>query len=1370
MAGTESWRSVFTGGSEMAARMRDFDWSATSLGAVSGWPASLRTACRICLTSRFPMIVWWGPELRFIHNDAYRPLLGSKHPALGKPGEQVWPEIWHIIGPMLRGVVETGEATWSEDLLLPMNRHGYWEETYWTYSYSPLHDDDGVVRGVFTAVSDTTERVIGERRLAALQDLGAQAGRARSVGEACGLVAGALGRAGIDVPYASVHLRTGDGLRLAASTLAGEVDRAGGQASARWPVAEVLGSGAPAHVTDVTDRAGELPTGGWQTAPTEAMVLPLHGETGAEDIGVIVLAASAGRALDDSYRTFLGLVAQQAAALLNGAVAYEVQQQRAEELAELDRAKTAFFSNISHEFRTPLTLITGPLQELRARLGDRDEQVRDELEVMHRNALRLGKLVTALLDFSRIEAGRMQARYEPVDLARFTAELASVFRAAVERAGLALEVDCPPLSQPVHVDRDMWEKVVLNLLSNALKFTFHGGIRVSVAERDGAPVVLVADTGVGVAADEMPRLFERFHRVPQARSRSHEGSGIGLALVKELVGLHGGTITAASVPDVGTTFTVRLPFGTAHLPAEHVASGTGVPVPSDTAEPFVQEALRWLPDDDAEAQPLPASGVPVPDGDPAGRPRVLIADDNADMREYLHRLLRSRYDVTAVGDGHAALAQARAQLPDLVVSDVMMPGLDGLELVAALRADPRTMGVPVLLLSARAGQEAAVEGLGAGADDYLVKPFSAEELLARVRANVDLARLRNHHANWRTAMINSLQEGFFVLDADGALVEMNTAFADLFGYGPEGLPYPPRYPWWPDDTGDPSAHRLVGDAFQQAMTRSHGSFVLPLRHRDGHRLWTAVAFNAVTDDHGRRMVVGTIRDVTAERYAVQRETALSALNQRLSRAASTTEALRAGVEELRQLWQARRVSAVLWGSTGEPSLTATPETEWVQVPGPVRDAVTALRAQPPLRITTDPAGGARPAGAGTTVDSPQGPLVIWLELDPARGFGTEDQMLLLLLCGALGQALHRAHAADQQREVAVALQRSILGPAELPDGFAVRYEPATRPLEVGGDWYDAVDLPDGRIGLVVGDCVGRGLPAAAVMGQLRSACRALLLEASGPAQVLTALDRFARMLPGAVCTTVFCGILDPDSGELTYSSAGHPPAILTHPDGRTELLADGRGSPLGIHSRGGRPDAASVVPPRAVLLLYTDGLVERRRLPLDAGIERAASAVREDHTAGVEQLADRVMSRMTPEGGYDDIALLLYRHPAPLELSFPADRSQIAPVRSSLRQWLRRTGADPHLAQDVLVATGEACANAVEHGHRDARPGQIRLLARAAGTELFVSVADSGRWKVPETDHDRGRGINLMRALMAHVDIQTTDTGTTVEMHTRIPA
>ena len=337
--------------------------------------------------------------------------------------------------------MSSGQATWSEDLLLPMHRHGYWEETYWTYSYSPLHDDDGMVRGVFTAVNDTTERVIGgggspRCRTWARRRAGAQRGRGLRAGRA-------------------VLERARGMSRSPPSTCAGRMARRSWPAAADRPAPGGPGRLAgrrgaarqPVTVADVAARFGELPSGGWDTPPAEAMVLPLAGETG-EPVGAIVLAASAGHALDEAYESFLGLVAQQTAALVNGAVAYQVQQRRAEELAELDRAKTTFFSNISHEFRTPLTLIMGPVEELRARLDPADPAdaaAAGELDVIHRNGLRLGKLVNTLLDFSRIEAGRMQARYEPVDLGAFTAELASVFRSAIDRAGLRFEVDCPPL-------------------------------------------------------------------------------------------------------------------------------------------------------------------------------------------------------------------------------------------------------------------------------------------------------------------------------------------------------------------------------------------------------------------------------------------------------------------------------------------------------------------------------------------------------------------------------------------------------------------------------------------------------------------------------------------------------------------------------------------------------------------------------------------------------------------------------------------------------------------------------------------------------------------------------------------------------------
>ncbi|MEU6479076.1 SpoIIE family protein phosphatase [Streptomyces sp. NPDC047017] len=1378
-APTAAWADVFCADSEVGPDLALVDWAATPLGPPSGWPQSLRTAVSILLSSRFPMWMAWGPDLTFFCNAAYRrDTLGRKYPwALGRPAAEVWAEIWDDIGPRIDRVLDTGEATWDEALLLFLERSGYTEESYHTFSYSPLRDDSGAVVGMLCVVSEDTERVIGERRMATLRDLGSDPSVIRTGREMLSFAGQQLSRNTKDLPFTLTYLFEDDGsARLATATgipgghpAAPSVLRTD-EPQTVWPTA------AAAHGESVLvplegSAFDALPSGSWDKPPTQALIVPLL-QQGNTPYGFLVAALNRYRVLDDGYRGFVELTAGHLASGISSARTYQAQQQRAEELAELDRAKTTFFSNISHEFRTPLALIMGPLEELRGRLGQDDPGVRQELDLMHRNGLRLSKLVNTLLDFSRIEAGRMQATYEPVDLAAATSELASVFRSAVEKAGLGFDIDCPPMDEPVHVDRDMWEKVVLNLLSNALKFTFAGSIRVTVRREDGWAVVRVADTGIGVSPAEMPRLFERFHRIENARSRSNEGSGIGLALVKELVGLHGGTITAESAESQGTSFTIRLPLGTGHLPAAAVAGGQGSTAVSTIADPYLQEALRWLPSDraDRRAGPerLPDDGSVMSRGaDAPSSARVLIADDNADMREYLTRILTGAgYRVDAVTDGQEALDAIRGNAPDLVVSDVMMPRLDGLQLVGALRGDPRTVSVPVLLLSARAGQEASIEGLHAGADDYLVKPFAAAELLARVRGNVELARLRGHHARWRTALVDSLQEAFFVCDEDGAVVEVNAAFTGILGYGPEDLPYAPVHPWWPDAATDPEAHRQVAEAFERLLGESKGSYTIPVSHRDGHRLWVTATFAHVQDpDSGRRVTVGTFRDVTAEHYAVQRESALASLSTGLSQATSLPEALSGALDRLQELWRARCVLAAVFEGGDEPSLTATDATAWQQLPAERRRAIADMRQRPVL--TAVPGD----TGAVVRIEHPAGPMVVWIDLGERRPFTEEDQLLLSLLAGHLAQGLTRAHQIDQQRETALALQRAILGPSRLPDGFAVRYEPATQPLEVGGDWYDTITLPDGRIGIVVGDCVGRGLEAASVMGQLRSACRALLLQDASPSQTLMALDHFAATVPGAMCTTVFCAVLDPETGRLTYSSAGHPPGILTHPDGSTTLLEGGRSLPLAVRPGRQRPEDECVMPARGTLLLYTDGLVERRRRPLDAGIGQASEAVQNGRDAAVDDLATQVMTQLAPADGYDDdVALLLYRHPAPLEVSFPAESAQLAPVRKALRSWLAQCELPPNTVQNILVAVGEACANAIEHGHRDAPGDTVRLRAEALVHDLRLTVTDTGRWKhpQPELNTHRGRGVNLMRSLMQQVTITPTTTGTTVDMHTRI--
>jgi len=632
----------------------------------------------------------------------------------------------------------------------------------------------------------------------------------------------------------------------------------GGGEDPAWPLAAAQ-RGEPALVDLDRARFPGLPAGPWREPPAQALVLPLAQQGGAP-YGFLVVGLNRYRPLDEGYRAFASLVAGHLAAGIAGVRSYQDQRRRAEALAELDRAKTPFFANISHEFRTPLTLIMGPARELQRLLADAGPRVREELDAISRNGLRLGRLVNTLLDFSRIEAGRMRASYEPSDLAQLTAELASVFRSAVDRAGLSFEVDCPPLPELVYLDRGMWEKVVLNLLSNALKFTFDGAIRVAVRAEVGRAVVTGADTGTGVPAGEMPRLFERFHRIENARARSNEGSGIGLALVQELVQLHGGTITAASAEGAGTTFTIGLPFGRAHLPADAVdAAGHPATMPG-SADPFVQEALRWLPGagpDDEDAAPV-ADALP---DETSGRmnavrvlpARVLVADDNADMREYLARLLRSAgHQVTLVTDGQAALAAVQAGVPDLIISDVMMPRLDGLGLVAAVRANTRSAGTPALLLSARAGQEASIEGLRAGADDYLVKPFSADELLARVRSNLDMARFRNRESQFRRTLVDSLQEGFFVTDDAGTILEANQAFLTLVGYGQDGLPYQWPHPWLPDPGADPDGWAAMAQAFADYQRDGGGRYTVPARHSGGHTVWLACSSASLPspDGHG----------------------------------------------------------------------------------------------------------------------------------------------------------------------------------------------------------------------------------------------------------------------------------------------------------------------------------------------------------------------------------------------------------------------------------------------------------------------------------------------------------------------------------------
>jgi signal transduction histidine kinase/CheY-like chemotaxis protein len=700
---------LFAAGGEAGRLMAAFDWAATPVGPVESWPASLRFAVRTVLVSKFPMVLTWGPDHLQFYNDAYAPLIGAKHPAIGEDIRITLAEGWDALGPPIEHAMTTLDASWLPGLLLLLERAGYREETYFTVSHAPAFDDSGQVAGMHAVCTEMTGQLLGERRQRLLHDLATVGGH---LGDEQGTVTAmcrALEGDALDVPFAAVYLSVPGERRYR------RVASVGCDAGL---LPELAGPGdLPMDVADLGIVGG--PFG---DAVTEAVVLPLATARNTEPLGLLLAGKSPNRALDAEYRSFHELVAGQFAAAVANIRAFETERRRAESLAELDRAKTTFFSDVSHELRTPLTLLLGPLGDV---LDDSADPLppgaQEQLQLAVRNGHRLQRLVNDLLDFASIEAGRATPVRVETDVAAFTAELAGIFRAAAERAGLRLTVDCPPLPKPAHVDPRMWEKVVVNLLANAVKYTFVGGIDVALHADEDRFVLTVTDTGVGIVADELPQLFERFHRVPGATARTREGTGIGLALVHELVALHGGSATVTSEPGVGSTFTVVLPYGAPDVAADAPRPSVR---PSEAAR---GEAASWEQDTSRPGEP---AATPTEAG-------VLVVDDNADMRAYLTRLLRPHWSVRTTANGEEALQAVAERQPDVVVTDVMMPRVDGFQLLRSLRADPATRHIPVIMLTARAGQEASVEGLEAGADDYLAKPFRSDELIARVRVALE---------------------------------------------------------------------------------------------------------------------------------------------------------------------------------------------------------------------------------------------------------------------------------------------------------------------------------------------------------------------------------------------------------------------------------------------------------------------------------------------------------------------------------------------------------------------------------------------------------------------------------------------------------
>ncbi len=719
--------------------MRSIDWSKTPVGPVESWPPALRTTLSILLTSQHPIFIYWGPALVQFYNDAYRPILGStKHPAaMGQPGRECWKEIWDVIGPLLDRAW-AGDATYVKDGLLALDRHGFLEECYFNYAYTPIRDETGAVAGIFVPCSESTGRILGERRLRTLGTLSARASEAKGPDEACRVAASVLADARSDVPFALLYLLDEGG---ATAHLAGSMGIEAGHraapspvripdtSAALWPFKDALVGTVDVTLGAIGPVLDALAGGPWPESPSRAVVMPLSRGGEGRLWGFAVFGISPRLILDEAYRGFLQLVARHISAAIQNADAHAEERRRGEKLAELDQLKTQFFANVSHELRTPLALILGPTEKLLASPALSTSE-RETLDLIDRNARLLLKQVNDLLDVSKLEAGEMVPRYVHMDLAAWGRVVASHFDvlAQEKRIGFTVEVQDNLTAQ---VDPDKLQQILLNLLSNAFKFTPAGGrIRCTVRDDADRRLVLleVGDSGPGVPEGQRGAVFERFRQLEGGSTRRFGGTGLGLAIAHDLVQLHRGRISIAEAPEGGALFQVEIP----------VLAPAGVEVHTTRAE-----ALRS--DDSAlvtvqQLRPSREREAPKPSGNERGV--ILVVEDNPEMNRFISESLAGEYHVTSAFNGREGLRKAVELEPDLILSDIMMPEMSGDELVRAIREYAGLASVPILLLTAKADEELRVRLLREGAQDFVMKPFRVEELRARVGNLVSLKRAR----------------------------------------------------------------------------------------------------------------------------------------------------------------------------------------------------------------------------------------------------------------------------------------------------------------------------------------------------------------------------------------------------------------------------------------------------------------------------------------------------------------------------------------------------------------------------------------------------------------------------------------------------
>jgi PAS domain S-box-containing protein len=821
-AGASPWVPV--GGGEMGARVRAFNWSATALGPFEQWPPSLRNAVGICLSSSFPMFVWWGPDLINIYNDAYAPVLGKRHPAaLGGAARVIWHEIWPAIGDEIEGVISRGQPVSRERMRLILERNGYPEETFFTYSHSPIPDDHGGIGGLFQVCTDETARVLAERErdkaTADLADTRARLERTltaadvgtwtwdvqknsvvadRNLAFLFGVTDQQANGGPLDAYLAAINPddRPQAERRIAEAMASGDTFEAEYRITGRdGQVRTVIARGAvvrdsagqpvrlPGVVVDVTQRkraelqllrsqaryADILKTSldaivtmdhrgivtDWNPAATvifgytaaealgqemaELIIPPAMREmhrkglahflaTGegpilnkrielvsvakdGQEIPVELTVTVAALADPPEFTAFIRDISRRKHAEAERESLLDSERTARAEAERVSKLKDEFLATLSHEIRTPLNAILGWSQIMRSSKDPADAA--QGLDVIERNARAQAQIIEDLLDMSRIISGKVRLDVQRVDLAPVVRAAVDTARPTAEAKGVRLLSVIDPLAQvAVSGDPNRLQQIFWNLLSNAIKFTPKEGRVQVVLERVNSHLeISVSDSGEGIKPEFLPYVFDRFRQADASTTRRHGGLGLGLSIVKQLVELHGGSISAKSDgTGCGSTFIVALPMTVLH--ADHE---------TETERRHPRASLNGPPDACVELKSV----------------RVLVVDDEADARSLVRRLLEDCHaTVTTASSVPEALALLAAGGFDVLVSDIGMPGEDGYSLVRKLRALGRANGgdLPAIALTAYARPEDRVKAITAGFQMHVAKPVEPIELVTMVAA------------------------------------------------------------------------------------------------------------------------------------------------------------------------------------------------------------------------------------------------------------------------------------------------------------------------------------------------------------------------------------------------------------------------------------------------------------------------------------------------------------------------------------------------------------------------------------------------------------------------------------------------------------